>query len=70
MTVKEPRDESADGFRSLLEDEDTEGLNEDEKMARIAKKMEMKFKQEGNQTTEQVGKVFRRIHRKFEPIFA
>ena len=55
MTVKEPKEEGGvEGFSSLLEDEEALGLTEDEKMARIAKKMELKFKQEGNQTAEQV----------------
>ena len=55
MTVKEPKEEGGtDGFRSLLEDDETEGLSEDEKMARAAKIMEMKFKQEVNQTVDQV----------------
>lgn len=54
MTVKEPVDESSDGFTGLLEGEEADGLSDDERMARIAKKMEMKFKQEGNQMAEQV----------------
>jgi len=55
MTVKEPREEGvADGFKGLLEDDEADGLSEDEKMARIAQKMEMRFKQEGNQNIDQV----------------
>ena len=55
MTVKEPREEgAADGFKGLLEEDEADGLSEDEKMAIIAQKMEMKFKQEGNQNIDQV----------------
>ena len=54
MTVKEPEDQTAAGFESLLDEEEIKGLTEDEKMARIAKKMEMKFKEEGNQPAESV----------------
>eukprot|EP00112_Aurelia_sp_Birch-Aquarium-sp1_P011019 Seg2326.5 transcript_id=Seg2326.5/GoldUCD/mRNA.D3Y31 product="hypothetical protein" protein_id=Seg2326.5/GoldUCD/D3Y31 len=53
MTVKEPREEDSVGFNQLLKEEDVSGLSEDERMARIAKKMEMKFKQEGSQRDEE-----------------
>lgn len=46
MTVREPKDEKAQGFESLLSEEEKLGLNEEEKMKRIAAKMEEKFKNE------------------------
>lgn len=46
MTMREPKDEKAQGFESLLTEEEKEGLSEEEKMKRIAAKMEEKFKSE------------------------
>ena len=46
MTMREPKDEKAQGFESLLTEEEKEGLNEEEKMKRIAAKMEERFKSE------------------------
>ena len=46
MTMREPNDEKAQGFESLLTEEEKEGLSEEEKMKRIAAKMEEKFKSE------------------------
>ena len=54
MTIKEPRDESSTGFEALLDEQETQGLTEDEKMTRIAKKMEMKLREEGAQMDEYV----------------
>lgn len=45
QTMKEPRDPNAPkGFSSFQDDEELEGLSQDEKMKRIAAKMEEKFK--------------------------
>lgn len=46
MTMREPKDEKAQGFESLLTEEEKAGLSEEEKMKRIAAKMEEKFKNE------------------------
>ena len=46
MTMREPKDEKAQGFESLLTEEEKAGLSEEEKMKRIAAKMEEKFKSE------------------------
>ena len=46
MTMREPKDEKAQGFESLLTEEEKEGLSEEEKMKRIAAKMEERFKSE------------------------
>ena len=46
MTMREPRDEKAQGFESLLSEEEKQGLSEEEKMKRVAAKMEEKFKSE------------------------
>ncbi|XP_032219683.2 trichohyalin [Nematostella vectensis] len=47
MTMKEPRDPTApQGFQSFLDDEEVKGLSEDERMKRVAAKMEQKFKSE------------------------
>ena len=46
MTMREPKDEKAQGFESLLSEEEKQGLSEEEKMKRIAAKMEEKFKSE------------------------
>ena len=46
MTMREPKDEKAQGFESLLSEEEKAGLSEEEKMKRIAAKMEEKFKSE------------------------
>ena len=46
MTMREPKDEKAQGFDSLLTEEEKAGLSEEEKMKRIAAKMEEKFKSE------------------------
>ncbi|PFX16028.1 hypothetical protein AWC38_SpisGene19720 [Stylophora pistillata] len=46
MTMREPKDEKAQGFESLLTEEEKEGLSEEERMKRIAAKMEEKFKSE------------------------
>ena len=59
MTVKEPKEQDSVGFNQLLKEEDVSGLSEDERMARIAKKMEMKFKQEGSQRDEEVCNTFK-----------
>ena len=58
MTVKEPKEQDSVGFNQLLKEEDVSGLSEDERMARVAKKMEMKFKQEGSQRDEEVCNTF------------
>ena len=46
MTMREPKDEKAQGFESLLSEEEKQGLSEEEKMKRVAAKMEEKFKSE------------------------
>lgn len=47
QTMKEPRDPNAPkGFSSFQDDEELEGLSQDEKMKRIAAKMEERFKTE------------------------
>mgnify|MGYP000117374317 FL=1 len=46
MTVREPKDDKAQGFDSLLTEEEKQGLSEEEKMNRIAAKMQEKFKSE------------------------
>jgi len=46
MTMREPKDEKVQGFESLLSEEEKQGLSEEEKMKRIAAKMEEKFKSE------------------------
>ena len=46
MTMRESKVEKAQGFESLLTEEEKEGLIEEEKMTRIAAKMEERFKSE------------------------
>ena len=46
MTVREPKDGKAQGFYSFLTEEEKQGLSKEEKMKRIAAKMEEKFKNE------------------------
>ena len=46
MTMREPKDDKGQGFESLLTEEEKAGLSEEEKMKRIAAKMEEKFKSE------------------------
>ena len=46
MTVREPKDDKAQGFESLLTEEEKQGLSEEERMNRIAAKMQEKFKNE------------------------
>lgn len=46
MTVREPKDDKAQGFDSLLTEEEKQGLSEEEIMNRVAAKMQEKFKNE------------------------
>ena len=63
MTMKEPKDPNAVGFESVLNPDEAKGLSEDEKMARIAKEMEKKFKSEAQQrpSTSNVSFRFRQL---------
>eukprot|EP00794_Sanderia_malayensis_P006079 gene6079-6782_t len=54
LTIKEPVDESSpSGFNKLLTDKETDGLTEDEKMAKAARKLELIMRQEGTKIDEQ-----------------
>ena len=46
MTMKEPKEDKGQGFENLLTEEEKHGLSEEDKMKRIAAKMEEKFKSE------------------------
>ncbi len=56
--MKEPKDPNAAGFDKLLDNKETEGLTEDEKMAKVARKMEQKLKQEAVQKDGNVSSAF------------
>ena len=63
MTMKEPKDKDApQGFDSLLTEEETRGLSEEEKMKRIAAKMEEKFKKEQRRHSQVAASVSTFVH--------
>ena len=62
MTMREPKDDKAQGFESLLTEEEKAGLSEEEKMKRVAAKMEEKFKSEQRRASTVVAVSFKRIH--------
>jgi len=59
--MREPKDEKAQGFESLLTEEEKAGLSEEEKMKRIAAKMEEKFKSEQRRASTVVAVSRKRI---------
>lgn len=58
QTMKEPRDpDTPKGFSSFHDDKEFEGLSQDEKMKKIAAKMEEKFKIEQKQSSRRKSSV-------------